>query len=255
MTTTVVGVSPAPNLAGTADEELVTRLRNGDEAAFREMVSGWSPAMLNLARQYVSTRASAEEVVEEAWLGVLRGLDRFQGRSSFKTWVFRILVNISKSRGVRESRSVPFSAVSLGDDESSPAVDADRFRGPDDQWPGHWTDAGQPRPFDVDPPTGVLRREVREQLSRAIDELSPRQGTVLVLRDVQGHSAGEVCRLMEISTENQRVLLHRARSRMRQALEDCQALCVATSRPANSGVSHSPVLPIKNKATQRGSAK
>jgi RNA polymerase sigma-70 factor (ECF subfamily) len=180
--------------------------------------------MLHVARGYVSTRASAEEVVQEAWVGVLHGLERFQGRSSFKTWVFRILVNTAKSRGLRESRSVPFTAVDRGEDESRPAVDVDRFRGAGDRWPGHWTDAGAPRPFDLDPDEAVLRREVRDELSRAIDRLPPRQRTVLVLRDVQGCSAREVCELLDISAANQRVLLHRARSGMRRVLEGCWTL-------------------------------
>jgi RNA polymerase sigma-70 factor (ECF subfamily) len=180
--------------------------------------------MLHVARGFVSTRASAEEVVQEAWVGVLNGLERFQGRSSFKTWVFRILVNTAKSRGVRERRSVPFTAVGRGEDADGRAVDVDRFRGTDDQWPGHWTDAGTPRAFVPDPDEAVLRREVRDELTRAIGQLPPRQRTVLVLRDVQGCSAREVCEVMDISTENQRVLLHRARSRMRRVLEGCQTL-------------------------------
>jgi RNA polymerase sigma-70 factor (ECF subfamily) len=211
---------PAPATAQTAHEqELLQRLRDRDERAFDELVRSWSPLMLRVARGYVSTDASAQEVVQEAWLGVIRGLASFEGRSSLRTWAFRILVNIAKTRGVKEYRTTPLS--SLGpDDEGGPTVDPSRFRGPDDpEWPGHWTPAGTPRRWDVDPEVGVLRTETRSLVSSALEELPERQRAVLVLRDVQGFDSDEVCDLLGLSAENQRVLLHRGRAKVRAALE------------------------------------
>ena len=139
-----VGV-PADNpvVLSEDDAELVDLLRAGDADAFARIVEDWSPSMLRLARAHVSTDASAEELVQETWLAVVRGLDRFEGRSSLKTWVFSILTNQAKSRGVRESRALPWS--SLGPEDRGPTVDPGRFRGPDDQWPGGWTVEGRPR--------------------------------------------------------------------------------------------------------------
>ena len=194
-----------------ADEaQLLAALRAGDESAFMAMVQAWGPAMLRLARAHVPTQAVAEEVVQDAWVGVLRGVDRFEGRSSLKTWAFRILVNNAKTRGVRESRSVPFSSA----EDDGPVVDPDRFRGRDDRWPGHWTTP--PEPF---PEEALLERETRDVALSAISELPPRQREIVTLRDIEGFSSEEACNTLDISETNQRVLLHRARSKVRQALE------------------------------------
>ena len=189
------------------DEELVARLRKRDEAAFAEIVRAWSPTMLRVARAHVSTQDSAAEVVQETWLAVLRGLDGFEGRSSLKTWVFRILVNLAKTRGIKEKRSSPFSSL-LPEDEG-PTVDPERFQ--DGAWsvaPTEWPDSA------------LLRGEVRGLLTAAIDALPERHRAVLSLRDVEGLSSEEVCDLLDISAANQRVLLHRARAKVRAALEE-----------------------------------
>jgi RNA polymerase sigma-70 factor, ECF subfamily len=213
----VHGIADEPT--SITDDALLQRLRDRDERAFDELVRAWSPLMLRVARGFVSTDASAQEVVQEAWLGVIRGLASFEGRSSLRTWVFRILVNIAKTRGVKEQRSTPLSALGP-EDTNSPTVDPDRFRGADDpEWPRHWTTAGVPRRWDVDPEVGVLRTETRALVSAALEELPERQRAVLVLRDVQGFDSDEVCDLLGVTAENQRVLLHRGRAKVRSALE------------------------------------
>jgi RNA polymerase sigma-70 factor (ECF subfamily) len=204
----------------TPDERrLVQQLRDGDEAAFRELVRRYSPSMLRVAMMYVSTRAVAEEVVQEAWLGVIAGIDRFEGRSSLRTWIFRILTNTAKTRGQREGRSVPFSSLAgpeEGDDES--AVPADRFLGSDHRWAGHW--ASSPRnPRDV-PEAELLGVEARERIAAAIEALPENQRAVITLRDVDGFDADEASEILGITDGNQRVLLHRARAKVRAALED-----------------------------------
>lgn len=193
-----------------ADQELVDALRAGDEEAFARIVSDWSRPMLALARGFVSTDASAEEVVQETWLAVIKGLDRFEGRSALRTWVYRILVNTAKSRGVREHRSLPWSSVA--GEEAGPSLDPALFQ--DGGWraaPGEW-------PEDVAVETSVLAGEVRDELERAIATLPERQRTVLTLRDVLGMSSEEVSDLLEITQGNQRVLLHRARTAVRGEL-------------------------------------
>ncbi len=167
-----------------------------------------------VARAFVSTEASAEEVVQDTWLAVIRGIDRFEGRSSVRTWVYRILVNTAKARGVRESRTVPWS--SLADDEDrSPTVDPARFRSAGDPYPGGW----QSFPREWHSSEGsVLAGELRMKVHAAIDALPERQRVVITLRDVTGHSADEVCGMLDISGANQRVLLHRARATVRAQL-------------------------------------
>lgn len=206
---------PSP-LASTEDLALVERLRSGDEAAFETLLRRHQPQMLRIARMYVSTQAVAEEVVQEAWVGILQGLDRFEGRSSLRTWMYRILTNIAKTRGQREGRSVPFSAVA-GDDLDAPSVEDSWFRGSTDRWPGNW--ASLPDDWRGIPEESLLGHEVRTLVRSAIDELPPMQAQVIRLRDVQGWSSAEVCNALEISETNQRVLLHRARARVRRALE------------------------------------
>lgn len=206
-------------VTGLNDEELVARLRAGDESAFSEVVDGWSPMMLRVARSFVSTEASAQEMVQETWLAVLAGLHRFEGRSSLRTWVFRILSNQAKTRGVRESRMLPMSSLG-GDEGQGPTVDPDRFRGKEDQHPGQWTAEGAPRSWEPSPEVSVLSGEIRGLVAEALLLLPERQRTVVSLRDVHGLTSEEVCDTLGITTANQRVLLHRARARLRTALED-----------------------------------
>jgi len=194
--------------------ELLGALRRGDERAFTTLVELHGASMLRLARVYVRDRAVAEEVVQEAWLGVLRGIERFEGRSSLRTWLHRIVANLARTRAVREARSVPFSALVEGE---GPSVPPERFRGPDDRWAGHW--ATPPQPWGR-PDQELLSAETHARLVAAIDALPAAQRRVIVLRDVEGWSAPEVCNVLELSETNQRVLLHRARTKLRQALDD-----------------------------------
>jgi RNA polymerase sigma-70 factor (ECF subfamily) len=202
-------------VATSEDLALVARLRAGDERAFEALVSGHYSTMLAVARRYVGSRAVADEVVQETWLGVLQGLDRFEGRSSLKTWIFAILVNRAKTRGLRERRTVPFA--SLGGEPGEPAVDADRFQGADQPFPGHWR--RYPAPWGASPDAVAEDRETVRAAMRAIAELPPVQQAVIRMRDLQGMDSDEVCEMLEVSPANQRVLLHRARSRVRTALE------------------------------------
>jgi RNA polymerase sigma-70 factor (ECF subfamily) len=199
------------------DMRLVDALRAGDEAAFEALMAMYGAAMLRVARMFVSTRAVAEEVVQDAWLGVLNGIGRFEGRSSLKTWIFRIVTNIAKTRGEREGRTIPFSAIGT-DDEEGAAVDPDRFFGPDSRFPGHWS--AQPSSWAGVPEERLLARETLEVLRREIEKLPPAQAAVVTMRDVEGFTSEEVCNALDVSETNQRVLLHRARSKLRQALED-----------------------------------
>jgi RNA polymerase sigma-70 factor (ECF subfamily) len=203
-------VPPAPR-ASEDDLRLVRRLRAGDESAFMELVERYNGSLVRLARTFVSSQAVAEDVVQEAWIGVLRGIDRFEGRSSLRTWIYRILANTAKTRGTREARSVPFA--SLGDDAEGATVDADRFL-----VSGGW--ASFPRTWSDQPETRLLGDETNAVITAAIDSLPPRQAAVIRLRDVDGFSSAEVRELLDISEVNQRVLLHRARAKVRVALEE-----------------------------------
>ncbi|MGA8248554.1 MAG: sigma-70 family RNA polymerase sigma factor [Nocardioides sp.] len=199
-------------LAGSDDGTLVARLRAGDEQTFVALVDGWSGWMLRLARGHVPTASAAEEVVQETWLAVLQGLDRFRGDASLRTWVYRILLNQAKRRGIRERRTVPFASLAPEDD--GPTVDPARFQGEGDPHPGGW------RHFPAEWPEQVaLTREVRDVVTGALTELPYRQRVVVALRDLDGHTAGEVCDLLDISAGNQRVLLHRGRAVVRARLE------------------------------------
>jgi RNA polymerase sigma-70 factor (ECF subfamily) len=197
------------------DDALVDALRAGDEAAFASLLDRYYDTMLRVARMHVATRESAEDVVQETFLGVIEGIDRFEARSSLRTWMFRILTNIAKSRGEREGRSRPFSsfATEVGADEAS--VDPDRFIA-SGRWAGYW--ATPPVGHDV-PEVRVLAAEAGDRLVSAVKALPAAQRTVITLRDVKGLSAAEVCELLDISQSNQRVLLHRARSKTRATLE------------------------------------
>jgi RNA polymerase sigma-70 factor (ECF subfamily) len=199
-----------------AERRLVSALRRGDEAAFLELVRRHHAVMVRVAQGYVRSAAVAEEVAQETWLGVLKGLDAFEGRSTLKTWIFRILVNRAKTRGAREARTVPFSALEFGDDEG-PAVDPARFLPSSDRSAGHW--AEPPKRWDELPEERLLSRETLALARATMDGLPHRQREVVLLRDVEGWTAEEVCDALGLSQGNQRVLLHRARSHVRAALE------------------------------------
>lgn len=195
------------------DAALVERLIQGDEAAFTELVEAWHGRLLRLALLFVADRASAEEVVQDTWLAVLTGLRAFEGRSSLKTWIFSILTNRAKTRGQRDKRFVPFSALSGQHAQEDPAVSPSRFT-PSGSW------SAPPEQWDEDTPERLLlRHETRALIDQTIAGLPPGQRAVVTLRDVEGLDSTEACNILEISETNQRVLLHRARARIRTALE------------------------------------
>lgn len=207
-----------PSRVPSDDESLVERAREGDEQAFAALVRRYTPMLMRLARMYVPTDALAEDVVQETWVAVVRGLERFEGRSSFKTWLFRILVNRAKTRGVREHRSIPFASVGGGDgagieDEDGPTVDPSRFTSE-----GAWTSA--PADWHDDPELSLESEEALRIAREAIDGLPERQKIVITLRDLEGLSSDEVRNVLDLTETNQRVLLHRARTKVRQALEE-----------------------------------
>ena len=200
--------------ARSVDErELLESLHRGDERAFVTLVDRHGAAMLRHARLFVRDQAVAEEVVQEAWLGVLRGIERFQARSSIRTWLFTIVANIGRTRGAREARSLPFSAFA---DEGA-SVPPERFVGPGDRWEGHW--ATPPEAWGQ-PERELVSAETRALVAAAIAALPESQRHVISLRDVEGWSADEVCNVLELSETNQRVLLHRARGKVRRALDE-----------------------------------
>ena len=187
------------------DAELLGRLRAGDEQTFVALVERYNGSMLRLAASFVPSRAVAEEVVQDTWLAVLRGLPAFQGRASLRTWMFTILVNRARTTGSREQRTIPVA-------DAGPVVDASRF-GPDGAWsapPEHWIEEAVDR-IEAEKLGGLLKA--------AIDGLPGRQREVVLLRDVEGMSSAEVCDVLSISEANQRVLLHRGRGKLRQVLE------------------------------------
>jgi RNA polymerase sigma-70 factor (ECF subfamily) len=202
-----------------ADAVLLEGLRAGDEAAFTELVDRYSSSMLRVARMYVPSQAVAEEVVQETWLGVLTGLERFEGRSSLKTWLFRILVNRARTRGERERRTVPFATLAGHEAEGEdPAVGPERFLPADhDRWPHHW--ASPPERWDESPERSLQSAETLRVVRDAIEQLPPMQRLVITMRDLEGWDSEEVRNALDISETNQRVLLHRARSKVRTALE------------------------------------
>ncbi|HEY2938957.1 MAG TPA: sigma-70 family RNA polymerase sigma factor [Gaiellaceae bacterium] len=198
-----------------ADAQLLDALRAGDERAFAALVREYHSSLVRVARIYVSTLASAEEVAQETWVGVLNGLDRFEGRSSLRTWIFRILTNIAKTRAQRDGRTLPFSALQDPGRVPEAAVDADRFLDPEHpRWPGHWAIKPEAWPEDA-----LLAAETRERIAEAIEALPASQRAVITLRDVEGWDGAEVCNALGLTETNQRVLLHRARSKVRGALE------------------------------------
>jgi RNA polymerase sigma-70 factor (ECF subfamily) len=207
-----------PYVASEEDVRMVAALRAGDEQTFVELVSRYGPAMLRVALLYVKTRAVAEEVVQDAWLGVLAGIDRFEARSSLKTWIFRILTNTAKTRGEREGRSVPFSSLGGDDpDTGEPSVEPDRFLPEGERWASHWVSS--PRRFDELPEGKLISRETMALVQEVVESLPEAQRAVLTMRDIVGFTSEDVCDALGISEVNQRVLLHRGRTRVRRALE------------------------------------
>ena len=211
--------------SGDDDSALVAALRRGEEEAFILLVGLHQAQLLRLARTFVRDRAVAEEVVQETWLAVLNGIDRFEGRSSLKTWIYQILSNRARTRAVRERRSAPFSALAGDAADDGAPVDADRFRPEGRRWAGNW--AAAPGDWSVLPEERLLGRETIDHVRDAIAELPPRQADVIVLRDVEGWEPAEVCEALGLSPGNQRILLHRARSKVRAALEVYRAAGLA----------------------------
>jgi RNA polymerase sigma-70 factor (ECF subfamily) len=206
----------APAAAG--DAALVAALRAGDEATFATLVETYHATLVRLARLYVPSHGVAEEVVQETWIGVLDGIDRFEGRASLKTWLFRILTNRAKRRGQQEARSLPFSALAASEvQRPEPAVDPARFRGPADRWPGGWLT--HPPSWAGEPERRLLAGETRRVIEDSIARLPEGQRSVIALRDIEGWEAADVCTALAISETNQRVLLHRARAKVRLAFE------------------------------------
>jgi RNA polymerase sigma-70 factor (ECF subfamily) len=209
----VTGTSLTVDALGD-EQALLAALRAGDESAFASVVDAYGPAMRRFALGFVRAGALADEVVQEAWLGALRGLDRFEGRSSLKTWLFQIVANTAKTRAVREARTVPFSELAADE----PTVAADRFLGPEHaRHPGAW--ATYPDPWENVPAARLASAETRGVIDHAIAALPEGQRIVISLRDVEGWTAAEVCNVLELTETNQRVLLHRARARVRATLE------------------------------------
>jgi RNA polymerase sigma-70 factor, ECF subfamily len=216
------GAAPAdvPEDDGTDDDEqLLLALRRRDEQAFAALVDRYHARLVRLARLFVANEAVAEEVVQETWIGVLQGIDRFEGRSSFRTWLFRILTNQAKRRGQREARSLPFAAISAAQDADDVeyAVAPERFLPAGDEWAGHWV--SYPLNWRETPEERFLSQETRAFVQEAIAVLPLNQRLVITMRDVEGFPAAEVCNALAISETYQRVLLHRARSKVREQLE------------------------------------
>jgi RNA polymerase sigma-70 factor (ECF subfamily) len=207
----------AGSTPSSEDLGIVDRLRAGDETAFMELVQRHQAGMLRVARMYVSSQAVAEEVVQDTWIGVLQGIGRFEGRSSLRTWIYRILTNVAKTRGVREGRSIPFSAL-MGDDLDAPSVEPAWFRGVDDPSPGSWSTL--PADWRGIPEERLLGNEILAVVRAAIDALPPMQAEVIRMRDIDGWSSEEVRNALDLTETNQRVLLHRARSRVRRAIDE-----------------------------------
>jgi RNA polymerase sigma-70 factor, ECF subfamily len=204
-------------MIATVDEStLIDGLRARDEAAFAQLVDQHTPSMLRVARGYVPNREIAEEVVQETWIALLRGIENFEGRSSLRTWLFAVMINIAKARGVRERRDADTAIAAY----TGGTVDPARFRTGDDPYPGHWKQGDEPSPFPETPEGSVLGNELVDVARRGLDTLPERQRMVVTLRDMLGFDSSEVCEMLDISIANQRVLLHRGRAAVRQVLED-----------------------------------
>jgi RNA polymerase sigma-70 factor (ECF subfamily) len=212
------GVAHGTGATSDSDAELLPRLRRRDEDAFRTLVSEHGPFLMRLVMMHVPSRAIAEEVVQDTWLAVLNGLDRFEGRSSLRTWIASIALNKARTRGKREGRIVPFALLRRRYEEGGgPALDPDRFQGRRGERPGWW--ASPPVAWE-EPERQLEAAETRDVMLRAIRDLPPRQREVITMRDLSGWDADEVCNALDLSETNQRVLLHRARSKVRAALEE-----------------------------------
>ena len=199
---------------------LIAALRDGDEAVFAQFVDQHTPAMLRMARGYVPTHQLAEEVVQETWIALLKGISRFEGRSSLRTWLFAVVINIAKQRAVRERRDADAEIAAF----TGGTVDPARFRPADDpMWPGHWKERQEPAAFPDTPEGSVLHTELVAVARRELDKLPERQRMVVSLRDMLGFDSSEVCEMLNVSVANQRVLLHRGRAAVRQALENYRA--------------------------------
>lgn len=205
------------------EAELLTRLRKGDEATFVAVLDEWSRGMVRAARAYVASDEAAQDVVQETWLAIIRGLDQFEGRSSLRTWAYRILINIARTQGVKDRRTVAWS--SLVPEEVGPTVDPSRFRGPQDPYTGHWREKPATWPS---PETEIVSREVRRTIEAALVDLPHPHRVVITLRDMNGYSAEEVCTILQISAANQRVLLHRARAAVRGRIEEYFTAALST---------------------------
>jgi RNA polymerase sigma-70 factor, ECF subfamily len=203
-------------IAAVDETTLLAALRDGDEAAFAQLVDQHTPSLLRVARGYVPSREIAEEVVQETWLALLKGIANFEGRSSLRTWLFAVMINIAKARGLRERRDADAAIAAY----TGGTVDPARFREAGDPYPGHWKQGEEPSPFPDTPEGSALGNELVDIARRELDKLPDRQRTVVTLRDMLGFDSGEVCELLEISIANQRVLLHRGRAAIRQVLED-----------------------------------
>lgn len=203
-------------MIATDETTLITALRNGDEAAFAQLVDQHTPALLRVAHGYVPSREIAEEVVQETWIALIKGIDNFEGRSSLRTWLFAVMINIAKTRGVRERRDADAAIAAY----TGGTVDPARFREAGDPYPGHWKAEEQPSPFPETPEGSVLGNELVEVARRELDALPDRQRIVVTMRDMLGFDSNEVCELLDISMANQRVLLHRGRAAVRQVLEN-----------------------------------
>jgi RNA polymerase sigma-70 factor (ECF subfamily) len=201
----------------TGDDEtaLVTALRAGDEAVFAELVDLHTPSLLRVARGYVPSAEIAEEVVQDTWIALLKGIDGFEGRSSLRTWLFTVMINIAKKRGVRERRDADIAVLAF----TGGTVDPARFRDAGDEWPGHWREHDEPSSFPETPEGSALGDELMDIARGALEDLPERQRVVVTLRDMLGFDSGEVCEFLGISVANQRVLLHRGRAMVRNVLE------------------------------------
>lgn len=221
-TSYLIGADPTAVLRQTSAQEnrdsaLLARLMQGDEGAFAELVTRHHSALIRMAMGHVADREVAEEVVQDTWMAVIEGLDRFEGRSSLRTWIFGIMIHKAKDRGVREKRHVNFSSFESVDDEGEEAVDPSRFH-QSGEWAGHW--AFPPQPWDDQTPEKLLvSQQAVNALNKAIEALPKTLKDVLILRDVEGVDAKEVCEILKISETNLYVRLHRARERVRQAVE------------------------------------
>ena len=203
-------------IAAVDETGLVAALRAGEETVFAQLVDRHTPSMLRVARGYVPSHEIAEEVVQETWIALLKGIDKFEGRSSLRTWLFSVLINIAKTRGSRERRDADAAIAAY----TAGTVDPARFRGADDRYPGHWRPTDVPAAFPDTPEGAVLGDELVDVARRELDNLPERQRIVVALRDMLGFDSAEVCDLLDISVANQRVLLHRGRAAVRAVLED-----------------------------------